>query len=160
MKIRPAVPSDVPAIFQVRTSVRENHMSIEALAAVNITPETVIPMLGGNCRAWVAEDHGTVVAFAIADSSEATIFAIFVRPDCEGRSMGRLLMNEAEKWLFSRGCHEIWLRTDRDPKVRSNGFYKHLGWTNDGVQDDGQNQYTKRFVNALAMPGQLPGKDQ
>ena len=144
MHIRVAVLTDVPALFDVRTSVRENRMSFEELAAVNITPETIAAMLTGDGRCWVAEDDGMVVAFAMADVAEATIFAMFVRHEFEGRGLGRLLMNEAEHWLFAQGCDEIWLRTASDQRVRANGFYQRLGWTNEGVQEDGQNQYTKR----------------
>ncbi|OTP68840.1 Histone acetyltransferase HPA2 [Caballeronia sordidicola] len=145
--IRVATIEDVPSLFDVRTSVRENHMSIADLASVNITPETIAAMLTGEGRGWVAEDLGRVVAFAMANATEATIFAVFVRPEYEGIGIGRLLMREAEQWLSTRGCGEIWLRTDRNPKVRSNGFYQRLGWKNEGVQEDGQNQYTKRVDN-------------
>jgi GNAT superfamily N-acetyltransferase len=150
IQTRLAALEDVPSLFDVRTSVRENHMPIEELASVNITPETIAAMLTGEGRGWVAEDVGKVVAFAMANATDATIFALFVRPEYEGIGVGRLLMNEAEQWLSTRGCGEIWLRTDRNPEVRANGFYQRLGWTNEGVQEDGQNQYTKRLDSVLA----------
>ncbi|MDR5820359.1 GNAT family N-acetyltransferase [Caballeronia sp. LZ043] len=118
-------------------------MSIEELASVNITPVTIAAMLTGEGRGWVAEDAAKVVAFGMANAADATIYALFVRPEYEGIGVGRLLMNAAEQWLFSRGCGEIWLRTDRNPAVRANGFYQRLGWKNGGVREDGQNQYTK-----------------
>ncbi len=150
IRVRAAALKDVPSLFDVRTSVRENHMSIEELASVNITQETIAAMLTGESRGWVAEDDRKLVAFAMANATDATVFALFVRPEYEGIGVGRLLMNEAEKWLFAQGCGEIWLRTDRNPEVRANGFYQRLGWTNEGVQEDGQNQYTKRLDCALA----------
>ncbi|MDR5813602.1 GNAT family N-acetyltransferase [Caballeronia sp. LZ033] len=118
-------------------------MSIEELASANITPVTIAAMLTGEGRGWVAEDAAKVVAFGMANAADATIFALFVRPEYEGIGVGRLLMNAAEQWLFSQACGEIWLRTDRNPAVRANGFYQRLGWKNEGVQEDGQNQYTK-----------------
>ena len=151
MHIRVAVLTDVPALFYVRTGVRENHMSLESLAAMDITPETIAVMLSGEGRGWVGEDHGTVVAFAMADAAEATIFAMFVHPDFEGRGFGHLLMDKAEQWLFAQGCTEIWLRTARNQKIRANGFYQRLGWTNQGVQEDGQNQYTKCASAAMSV---------
>ena len=144
MQIRIARPADVPSLFDVRTSVRENHQSVEELARIGVTPETVATMLDGEGRGWVAEENGRIVAFSMADAAQATIFAMFVQPGYEGKGLGRALMDEAEKWLFARGCDEIWLLTDRNPRVRANGFYQHLGWRNDGVQEDGQVRYTKR----------------
>ena len=144
MQIRIARPADVPSLFDVRTSVRENHQSVEDLARIGVTPETVATMLDGEGRGWVAEKNGRIVAFSMADAAQATIFAMFVQPGYEGKGLGRALMDEAEKWLFARGCDEIWLLTDRNPRVRANGFYQHLGWRNDGVQEDGQVRYTKR----------------
>ena len=61
--IRVATEADVPAIFEVRTSVRENHLSLEGLAARGITPASVAEMIRTTMRAWVAEVDGEVVAF-------------------------------------------------------------------------------------------------
>lgn len=144
MKIRMAVPADVPSMFEVRTSVRENHMFFEELVELGITPESVPGMLSGDGRGWVAEDHGEVVAFAMANALESTVFAMFVRASHEGRGLGRSLMSEAEQWLFDRGCDDIWLLTDRDLAVRANGFYRHMGWIDDGIQPDGQVRFRKR----------------
>ena len=140
MQIRIAVPADVPCMFDVRTSVAENHMSVEALARVGITPDSVTAMLSGDGRAWVAEEDGKIVAFSMADASDATVFAMFVHPGHEGKGLGRALMTEAEQWLFSQDCDEIWLLT----AGLATGFYQHLGWRNEGIQEDGQIRYTKR----------------
>lgn len=144
MKIRHALPADIPAVFEVRTGVRENHMSMAELAEIGVTPDTLSGMLEGDGCGWVAEEEGRVLAFAMADAADATVFALFVRDGCEGRGLGRLLMAEAEQWLFARGCAQIWLETDSDRAVRANGFYRHLGWTDDGLQDDGQVRFIKR----------------
>ncbi|WP_349571100.1 GNAT family N-acetyltransferase [Azotobacter salinestris] len=87
-------------MFEVRTSARENHLSLEELAALGITPDRLPEMLNGSGRGWVVNDDGSLVAFAMADASKATVFAMFVHPRHEGRELGRLLMNEAEEWLF------------------------------------------------------------
>ncbi|HSG40598.1 MAG TPA: GNAT family N-acetyltransferase, partial [Thermoanaerobaculia bacterium] len=74
---------------------------------------------------------------------EGSIFAMFVRPGYEGRGLGRALMREAEAWLFVEGWEEIWLLTGSDPALRANGFYRHLGWRDAGLQADGQIKYVK-----------------
>jgi hypothetical protein len=78
-------------MFDVRTSVAENHMSVEALARAGITPDSVTAMLSGNGRAWVAEEDGGIVAFSMADACEATVFAMFVQPGHEGKGLRRNL---------------------------------------------------------------------
>lgn len=143
MTIRIATPADVAGMFEVRTQVRENHLSLAELAELGITPQSLPAMLCGSGCGWVACDEGRVVAFAMADAGEATLFALFVRQSHEGKGLGRQLMQAAEHWLAAQGCREVWLLTDADRAVRANGFYRHLGWRDDGIQDDGQARFTK-----------------
>jgi GNAT superfamily N-acetyltransferase len=148
MEIRRVTPEDVELLFEIRTSVRENHQSREELASIGVTPETVAEMLRTTSRAWVAEVEGTAVGFAMADAAEGTVFAMFVRPGWEGRGAGRALMREAEAWLFGEGREQIWLLTGRDPALRANGFYRALGWTAAEWGTDGQVKYVKRKPEA------------
>lgn len=143
MSIRVAAEADVETLFDIRTSVRENHESREQLAAIGVTPESVGGMLGTTARAWLAEFDGVPAAFSMADAGQGTIFAMFVRPEYEGRGLGRALMREAEDWLFAAGWDEIWLLTGGGP-LRANGFYKHLGWEVKGREADGQLRFVKR----------------
>lgn len=55
--IRRARIEDLPAITQVRTSVRKNHLSVEQMAARGITEATVAAaMVSGELVAWVNEE--------------------------------------------------------------------------------------------------------
>lgn len=147
-RIRIATEADVETLFDIRTSVRENHQSREELAEIGVTPESVAESLRTTSRGWIAEVDGEAAAFAIADASEATVFAMFARPEHEGKGLGRALMREAERWLFDQGRGEIWLLTDASPAVRANGFYRHLGWEGAGVQPDRQVKFVKRRSGA------------
>lgn len=153
MEIRTATEADIPTLFDIRTSVRENHQSLEELAPLGVTPQGIAEMLRTSSRAWVAEVDGQPVAFSMADAKEGTIFAMFVRPEYEGRGLGRALMREAEAWLFGKGWDEIWLLTGSDPKLRANGFYRHLGWQEAGLQEDGQIKYVKHKTCLEGAPG-------
>ncbi|MEJ7577789.1 MAG: GNAT family N-acetyltransferase [Pyrinomonadaceae bacterium] len=153
MQIHIATDSDVATLFRIRTSVKENYQSLEELAALGLTPDTVREMLHTTSRAWVAEIDNEAIAFSMAGAEEGTIFAMFVRPGYENRGAGGALMRAAEEWLFSQGHDEIWLLTGSDERLRANGFYLHLGWHAEGVESDGQLKYVKRKNSSSAVEG-------
>lgn len=154
IEIRPATTEDVELLFDIRTSVVENHQSRLELASIGVTPASVATMLNRTCRAWIAIVDGTPAAFSMADASRATIFAMFVRPGYEGMGLGRRLMHDAASWLFGRGIDEIWLTTGDDPDLRAHGFYRHLGWSLAGAAEDNQLKYIKRRGDAAAGANQ------
>ncbi len=126
--IRPALLSDIPAIFRVRTSVRDNHLSIEQLSQMGITEEAVAEMIAASACAWVVVVDDEVVGFSMIDIDDASLFAAFVLPAFEGRGLGKKLVAAAEAELF-RHHGEIWLETGRN--TRAAGFYRSLGWGNE-----------------------------
>jgi GNAT superfamily N-acetyltransferase len=143
VRIRVATEADVEAMFDIRTSVRENHQSREELAALGVTPFSISEMLRTSGRAWIADVNGVPAGFSLADADERTIFGMFVRPEYEGRGLGRALIAHAEQWLFDY-TDEIWLTTGSDPSIRANGFYRHLGWRQGGTNERGENRYILR----------------
>jgi GNAT superfamily N-acetyltransferase len=142
MRIRLATEADVETLFPIRTDVRENNMTREALAAIGVTPESVAEMLRTDSRAWLADWEGESAAFAMADASRGTVFALFVRRGYEERGLGRALLAEAADWLFARGWDEIWLTTGADAPG-ANAFYRRVGWREDGVAENGEIRYTR-----------------
>lgn len=123
--VRNALEQDIPAIFAVRTSVRENHLSVEQMAGMGITHDTIREMLQGEPCIWVAAQGDHIVGFSVADAADACLFAAFVRPEWAGQGVGRRLMERAEAFLFERHS-SIWLHTDGSS--RAAGFYERLGW--------------------------------
>lgn len=123
--IRIAAEADIPAIFEVRTSVRDNHLSVEQMAEMGITHETILQALRKEPCIWVAVDGGHIVGFSVGDAADACVFAAFVRPEWAGQGIGRRLMERAETFLFERHS-TIWLHTDGSS--RAAGFYERLGW--------------------------------
>ena len=144
MQITLATLDDIDTLFDIRTSVAQNHQSREELAALGLTDDRLVEMLLTRSRAWLAHVDGTAAGFSMADSARATVFALFVRPEFENRGIGRRLMAEAEAWLFGQGWDQIWLATGPDESLRAWGFYLHLGWVPAGVLDDGQVRFVKR----------------
>ena len=142
ISIRRGVSTDVETIFQIRTGVTQNHLSYEQLEKRGITRDSVAEALDAEPCCWVAEWEGQIAAFTMIDAETGSIFALFVRPDMEGRGLATLLMNEAEKALFSTHS-SIWLTTDPADHVRANGFYRHSGWLPVGIDDHGEMRYEK-----------------
>ncbi|HEY9698071.1 MAG TPA: GNAT family N-acetyltransferase [Trichocoleus sp.] len=146
MQIRVAQLEDIETLFDIRTSVTENHQSLAELAKLGVTPDSIAQMLQTRCCAWLAEIDGEAAGFSMANAIERMIFALFVRPTFAGRGVGRALIQQAEAWLWSQGALEIWLSTGNNPKLRAYGFYQHLGWT---VTDDrlgNQVKFVKRKI--------------
>ncbi|MGE9762970.1 GNAT family N-acetyltransferase [Pseudomonas sp. PDM20] len=125
--IRPATPADIDTLFDIRTSVRENHLSREQMADMGITPQVLAEAIESAPCAWVAEIDGIAGGFAMVDTEEGELFALFVRPEFEGQGMGRLLLTAAEEQLF-RKHGSIWLVTDGGDGIRANAFYRRHGW--------------------------------
>ena len=125
--IRAFRPSDMAAIVHVRTHVIENHLSVEQMAEIGITPQSIqADIATDDLGCWVAEDDGTVVAFSMADRRDANIFALFVLPEREGKGFGSKLLDCAEQWLKQQGHREARLDTGRG--TRAYDFYLKRGW--------------------------------
>lgn len=123
--IRLAGQADIKAIFDIRTSVQENHLSHDQLAEMGITPEAIRQAILEAPCAWVAEVDGVTIGFSMVDIEDGCVFAAFVLPEFEGHGLGRSLMDRAEAFLFQH--HQtIWLETAE--ASRASGFYRNLGW--------------------------------
>lgn len=144
MNLRSATARDVEALFDIRCSVGENHQSRDELRTIGVTVETVRDMIeGGDYVSTIAEVDGRPVGFTMAQISDGYVFACFVRPDFENRGIGRALMAAAETGLRQAGVDRAWLSTGSDPHLRAVGFYRRLGWQEDGFLDDGQIRFAK-----------------
>ncbi len=142
--IRQALITDVDSIFDVRTSVIENHLSREEMRQIGITESVVADMIQNGPCAWVAIVSMKVVGFSMILQDEGCLFAAFVLPEHENKGIGRGLVMAAEKELFKH--HEvIWLETAKNSRAAK--FYKHLGWGNKMDIDDGDIRLEKKKKN-------------
>lgn len=141
--IRLARPEDVPILNAIRTSVRENHLSLDQMIAYGITPEVIAALLRTTGRGFIGSVDGVDAGISIADSAAGNIFAMFVLPDYEGRGVGRALLARAEAFLHESGCEQAWLEAGAAPGIRAHGFYDRLGWRRDGLMPDGQLRFVK-----------------
>ena len=122
---RLATPLDGPGITHVRTSVSENHLSVEQMAALGITEASVAAMMRAAPCAWVAVEAGRILGFSMVEITEGCVWAAFVLPGQEGRGIGTRLMDLAEAQLFQTHAR-IWLETGAS--THAAGFYRARGW--------------------------------
>lgn len=129
----------------IRISVTENHLSVEQMAERGITVEgTLAEMAAGDLGAWVAEEKGEIVAFAMADRRDASLFALFTKPGREGRGHGSALLVEAEAWLANFGHREAWLTTATGSRAAK--FYALKGWRATAEGDPGDTLFRKALI--------------
>lgn len=140
--VRIAGEADIDSVFEIRTSVTENHLSLEQLAELGITTESVREAMRASPCLWVADVDGVTAGFTMADATAGSVFACFVRPQFQGRGVGSALMRRVEATLFERHT-EIWLTTDGSS--RAAGFYRKLGWSAAGDLPDGSIRFEKRL---------------
>ncbi|MBH3426385.1 GNAT family N-acetyltransferase [Pseudomonas alkylphenolica] len=141
--LRLASPSDIELLFDIRTSVTQNHLSREQMHELGITADALSDAMRKAPCVWIAEWQQQAVGFVMVDHDEAELFALFVRPQHEGKGIGQILLQQAEAALFQR--HEvIHLITDGDEAIRANGFYRRCGWNVTGAVDARDVRFEKR----------------
>jgi len=140
---------DISAMHRVRLSVEENALRDPR----QIRPEHYRDMLQQHGRGWVHEQAGEILGFAIADHSRRNIWALFVRPGCERRGIGRALHDAAVTWLFEIGNEPVWLTTE--PGTRAERFYQAAGWRRVGTEPSGELRFevAQEFIQTLRTVG-------
>jgi GNAT superfamily N-acetyltransferase len=132
MNYRIATPSDIKELFEVRMSVKENVLMNTDL----VTDELCEQYLTQKGKGWVCETDGKIVGFAIADIENDSIWALFIRPEYEGRGIGRKLQDIMLNWYFSNNKEQVWLTTA--PNSRAERFYRTSGWVETGWTKNGE----------------------
>lgn len=125
--IRQADSLDIPAMSEIRLSVRENVLSDPS----RVTDEMYLDYLDRSGRGWVAEQEGQIIAFCYANKLDASIWALFVRPGHEGRGLGKALLKHAVDWLFQLGHASVRLSTTAN--TRADRFYAEQGWLRQSI---------------------------
>lgn len=134
--LRPATRDDVAGMQRVRHAVKENRLVSRVIADAE-----VVDAIERTGRGWVVEAGGEVVAFAIGNAVDGSVWALFVDPLHEGRGYGRQLHDVMVEWLHARGHARLWLTTD--PGTRAQRFYARAGWLSRGLQDNGELRFER-----------------
>ncbi|MDQ3143978.1 MAG: GNAT family N-acetyltransferase [Pseudomonadota bacterium] len=138
--LRLATAADVPPMHAIRLAVRENRLS----DANTIGEHSYLPYVEQGA-AWVATTQGRIAGFAALDLRQATVWALFVDPDCEGLGVGRALHERLIAAAASKGLTRLQLTTS--PGTRAEHFYRRSGWMPVEIAEAGEIRFE------LNLPG-------
>jgi GNAT superfamily N-acetyltransferase len=122
MLVRPARPADIPRLVEIRAAVRENRLADPcSIAAADYAPYIE------RGHIWVAGEEGAIAGFAALDAEAASVWALFVAPEAEGRGAGRLLLDRLVAEARRLGLPALRLTTEAGS--RAERLYRAAGWT-------------------------------
>ena len=131
-----AVPEDTPACFSLRSLTRENAFSPEQLSAIGVTPQSWEADIRGDLLfgfVGLVDQEVIGYCFGIRGSGEIGVLALL--PEFEGLGIGKALLGLVVDEFRTTGITRLFLGCSTDPRTRSHGFYRHLGWIPTGVFD-------------------------
>ena len=129
LKYRAALPTDAEACLVLRGKTRENAVSEHQLRARGINAKTWgEDIRTGALPGYVCVVDEKIVGYCFGASNSVEILVLALLPDFENRGIGRKLLNRMIRELTELGHSRLFLGCSPDPRSRSYGFYRHLGW--------------------------------
>jgi GNAT superfamily N-acetyltransferase len=132
---RLAVRADIPCLKRVRLAVREN------LLGPGRVSDADYEWFVDNGPVWVWPGQGAILGFSAGDPRDGSIWALFVDPAWEGQGIGTALLDLACASLSAAGHRRAELSTEGG--TRAAAFYRRRGWTEDGVDPQGQLRFSR-----------------
>jgi len=173
MRIRRAEPSDALIIGQIR--IRGWRWAyrglLPAALLLRMSDDGREPQRRDRLRhppprtgAWVVEEDGCVVGFALTGPTRDTdadgvvtgeVYALYLEPDATGQGLGRALFTHAVEDLACMGYRRasLWVLASNE---RARRFYEAAGWHADGAEQveemEGAPLREVRYVTELREP--------
>lgn len=145
---RRALPSDIAGCIELRGKTRENAVSVERLKQLGVTHSSwSADVANGDLPGHVCLEHGQIVGYCFADKRTGEIVVLALMPEWEGKGIGRSLLEMMIADLTKVGFKKLFLGCSSDPKVRSYGFYRHLGWKTTGTFDANDDEVLELLLN-------------
>jgi GNAT superfamily N-acetyltransferase len=91
-------------------------------------------------------DARLVVGYVFADKNSGEIVVLALLPEWEARGIGKRLLDMIVTDLAKLGFRRLFLGCSADPRVRSYGFYRHLGWKSTGAFDANDDEVLELFI--------------
>lgn len=132
LKLRLAAESDIPEMHKIRMSVVENRLS-DPLA---LTYADYVPYIAKRGESWIQESDTGIAGFASINWHDASLWALFVDPQMEGRGIGQTLFTRLIERASEMGLSKISLTTT--PGTRAEAFYLRQGWETVATEENGE----------------------
>jgi len=146
LSYRSARPDDIAACIDLRGKTRENSVSVERLRALGVTLESwSADVADGSYLGYVCEDAGRMAGYCFGDKTTGEIVVLALLPEWEGKGIGKQLLDKVVRDFIALGHRRLFLGCSSNPKVRSYGFYRYLGWKSTGTFD-GANDEVLEFL--------------
>jgi GNAT superfamily N-acetyltransferase len=134
--VRRATSTDAAECVRMRGLTRENAVSEERLRSAGITAETWAKDIeSGALPGFVCRIDGRLVGYCFGASGSGEVVVLALLPDYEAQGLGRRLLGLVTAQLRDAGHRRLFLGCSPDPRTRSYGFYRHLGWRSTGTFD-------------------------
>lgn len=131
--IRQATIADLDRLIAIRAWVRENRLSNPG----SIRAADYRAYIKAGC-CWVWESDEGIGGFAALDAEAASVWALFVAPECERRGIGRALLDRMVAEARERRLVRLSLFTSVGS--RAEGVYRSAGWLPVGLNETGEIQ--------------------
>lgn len=138
--LRKAVRGDMPRIFEIRRSVRENRLDDTFEEYSDVAGPYVD---AGHC--WVWDEDGMVLGEAGYDPRTGCIEVLYVDPAAEGRGVGRALLERCCADLRQLGHDVATLSTTAG--TRAEHIYRVTGWLEVGTDAVGDLLFQKSLAS-------------
>ena len=146
LAFRLAVAADIAACVELRGRTRENAVPAERLAALGITEASwADDVRSERLTGHVCIAGGAIVGYCFGDNASGEVVVLALLPAFEAKGIGRRLLDLVVAHLARRGHRRLFLGCAADPKTRSHGFYRHLGWVSTGAFDAAGDEILELF---------------
>ena len=146
---RLAVPADIAGLKRVRLAVRENRLGPGRVSDADYE------WFVRNGPVWLWQGEGAILGFSAGDPRDGSIWALFVDPAWEGQGIGSALLDRACASLSAAGHRRAALSTEAG--TRAAAFYRRRGWTEDGLDAEGQLRFSRTLPDGQPASGRTPG---
>jgi len=115
---------------------RENAFSREQLSAIGVTLDSwEADIREGLLFGFVGLIDQKIIGYCFGIRGTGEIGVLALLPEYEGLGIGKALLGLVVDEFRTTGVTRLFLGCSIDPKVRSHGFYRHLGWIPTGIID-------------------------
>ena len=141
LEYRKAIPEDTAVCLNIRGRTSENAWSIEQLSEIGITHEMWSNGIkDGAIPGYVCLTNNQIVGYCFADKENGEICVVAILPEYENLGIGKNLLQKVICDLKKHGFKKLFLGCSADPKSRSYGFYRHIGWKFTGEIDSNNDE--------------------